>query len=167
MSLMRIMGALLLVCAGAAVGLSKNLELKRRVRLLSALTAALGVMGEEIATLHTPLPELFHALAERGPEPLRAFFAGMEEETGSRPLSELWEERTRSLPLSSEELDALRPLGMSLGRYDGDRQASEIGLVRTRLEALLEAGRAERDGRGRTYLGLGASLGAMLAVILF
>lgn len=165
MSAARLSGALLLVIAGAALGLERSARVKRRVRLLSALGAALGVMAEEISMLRTPLPELFAQLAGRvGPE-LRGFFAALSEPDG-RPVSEEWGECVDELPLLPEERETLRSLALSLGRYDAPSQCAQIELVRTQVGRLAQEARLERDGKGKTYLGLGLSLGAMVAVIL-
>lgn len=165
MSAARLWGALLLVISGAALGSERSARVRRRVRVLSALGAALGVMGEEISMLRTPLPELFARLAGRCAPELRGFFGALSEAEGP-PLSDRWGECVDALPLSPEERGTLRALGLSLGRYDAAAQCAQIGLVRAQVERLAQEARLERDGRGRTYLGLGLSLGAMAAVIL-
>lgn len=166
MSIVRLSGALLLALAGAALGLERSAQVRRRARVLSALCAALGVMEEEISLLRTPLPELFARLAERGGEELRGFFAALSVSDG-RPVSEKWGECVSALPLDGEGRETLRSLALSLGRYDAQSQCAQIGLVRARLERMTQEARSERDGRAKTYVGLGLSLGAMAAVILW
>ncbi len=165
MSVFRLSGALLLVIAGAALGLERSARVKRRVRLLSALGAALGVMAEEISMLRTPLPELFAHLSGRAAPELRGFFAALSE-PDERPLSEKWGECADALPLAPEERETLRSLSLSLGRYDAGAQCAQLELARAQLARLEQEARCERDGRAKTYLGLGLSLGAMAAVIL-
>lgn len=165
MSAARLSGALLLVIAGAALGLERSARVKRRVRLLSALGAALGVMAEEISMLRTPLPELFAQLAGRAGPELREFFATLSE-PDERLLSGKWGECVDALPLLPEERETLRSLSLSLGRYDAGSQCAQIELVRAQIERLAQEARIERDGKAKTYLGLGLSLGAMAAVIL-
>lgn len=165
MSAARLAGALLLILAGAALGLERGARVKGRVRLLSALCAALSVMAEEISLLRTPLPELASRLAASGPEELRSFFAALSP-PGGAPFSEKWAEEVNSLPLNAEARETLSSLGLSLGRYDAQSQCAQIELTRTRLERLTQEARAERDGRAKIYPGLGLSLGAMAAVIL-
>lgn len=165
MSAVKIAGALLMAFAGAALGVERSARVKLRARLLSALCAALGVMAEEISLLRTPLPELFGQLAERGPEETRAFFAELSAADGS-PLSERWSACADELPIRVEEREVLRALGLSLGRYDAASQCTQIEHVRAQLQRMTEEARSERDGKAKTYVGLGLSLGAMLAVIL-
>lgn len=165
MSIARLCGALLLVTAGAALGLEGSTRVKRRVRVLSALSAALGVMAEEISMLRTPLPELFAQLSGRAGPELRGFFAALSEPDDG-PLSGKWGECVDALPLSPEERETLRSLSLSLGRYDAPSQCAQIELVRAQIGRLAQEARTERDGRAKTYLGLGLSLGAMAAVVL-
>ena len=160
-------GALLVTAAGAAAGLRKKQELRRRAALLSALVTALGLMEQEVAGLQTPLPELFRGLARDGPEETRDFFAALAEKIGLCPVSVLWREQANALPLGEQECKTLTALGMSLGRRDADRQAAEIALTRRRMDLFLQHEREELRVHGRTYTGLGLSLGAMLAIILF
>ena len=167
MTAARVFGALLVTAAGAAAGWRKKYELRRRIGLLSALVTALGLMEQEVAALQTPLPELFRALARDGPEETREFFAAVAERTGMVPIGVLWRERANALPLGEQGCKTFAALGMSLGRSDADRQSAEIALTRRRLDALLQQEREELRVHGRTYTGLGLSLGAMLAIILF
>ena len=167
MTAAKVGGALLVTAAGAAAGLRKKYELRRRAELLSALVTALGLMEQEVAALQTPLPELFRTLARDGPEEMREFFAAVAEKTGLVPISALWREQADALPLSGQAGKTLAALGMSLGRCDADRQAAEIALTRRHLDELLQQEREELRVHGRTYTGLGLSLGAMLAIILF
>ena len=163
----RLGGALLLVLGGAAAGWSRRGELKSRQRLLAELLAALGILREEIRQLARPLPAVFEELAADCAPPLGEFFAILARDTGTVPLSQLWREAVARLPLEGECARLLESLGGCLGRYDAESQAAEIDLLRLRLEKLLEEQRRECEGKGRLYPGLGASLGAMLAVILF
>ena len=167
MTAAKLSGALLVTAAGAAAGLRKKCELRRRAALLSALVTALGLMEQELAALQTPLPELFRTLARDGPEETRGFFSAVAAMTGQVPISALWREQANALPLGEQAVKTLAALGMSLGRCDADRQAAEIALTRRRMDALLQQEREELRVHGRTYTGLGLSLGAMLAIILF
>ena len=62
---------------------------------------------------------------------------------------------------------ALAGLGAVMGRYDAERQAAELALVRQRLSDSAQALEREIIARGRHYAGLGAAAGAILAVMLF
>jgi hypothetical protein len=93
MAVTKLLGALLLVSACAALGLERSLELRRRVRNLSALLDALALMRTKICRLLTPLPEMAEDLGREAPEPVRPLFLSLRKELprlGERPFSELW-----------------------------------------------------------------------------
>jgi stage III sporulation protein AB len=168
----KLMGALLLVCAGGAAGIGRSRQLRLRVRSLCALTDALALMQNGICRLLTPLPELAARLALEAPEPARPLFAALLSELhalGERPFSELWaaavETARPTLLLRGEETEALCVLGLSLG---GGAQEQEKALesVSARLEIALTAARAEAETRCRLYTALGLSSGLLLSIML-
>ena len=79
----------------------------------------------------------------------------------------LWTRAADTLELEEQERKALSSLGAVVGRYDAQRQAAEIALVRARLDRAAERYERELAGRAKSYAGLGACLGAMLGVLLF
>jgi stage III sporulation protein AB len=166
-SAVKLAGAMLLVSAGAAAGMKKRMELHRHVLLLTNLISALSVMEEEIATLQTPLPDVFSSLAVSASAELRDFFASLSEKAGRVPMNQLWMAQVQALPLTEDERQTLCALSLILGHYDAQHQGGEIALARRRLETALSQTKERQNGVGRTYLALGVSLGAMLAVILF
>lgn len=156
----------LLVLTGALLGMKRTWALKRRLSLLRDLDAALGLLHGEIATLCTPLPQAFRDLAERGPAAAAGFFALLAAKDADAPLAAVWDRGLELLELDGRERQVLQPLGRVLGRYDAARQAAELELTREALSACARELEEEVKGRGRTYPGLGASLGAMLATLL-
>ena len=54
-----------------------------------------------------------------------------------------------------------------LGRCAAQRQCAELALVRSRFSDAADALERELAARGRRYDGLGAALGAIVAVLLF
>lgn len=147
-------------------GRAKTAALKGRERFLGEMDAALGALQNGIEGLLAPLPDLFAELAERGGESVRGFFACLALSQGETPLGEAWVRALAAAGLTEEERQVLLPLGHVLGRYDAGRQAGEIGLARSGLRRLAGKVRGEIDTRGRTYVGLGASAGAILALLL-
>lgn len=160
------MGCLLLVAAGMLAGHARTAALKERERFLGEMDAALGTLQNGIEGLLAPLPDLFEELAKRGGESVRGFFACLALSQGETPLGNAWERALNAAGLTEEERFALLPLGQVLGRYDAGRQSGEIGLARSELRRLAAGVRSELDTRGRTYVGLGASAGALLALLL-
>ncbi|MGN1002100.1 MAG: stage III sporulation protein AB [Oscillospiraceae bacterium] len=164
--MLRLFGCVLLVAAGALAGNARLTAIKRRVRFLEDMDAALGTLQSRIETLLSPLPDVFGDLAAGGGESVRGFFACLALSQGERPLEEVWAGALAAAELPEPERRILAPLGQTLGRYDVGRQSAEIGLVREGLRHLAASLRGEIAVRGRGYVGLGASAGALLALLL-
>lgn len=155
-----------MLLGGMAAGLSLRRAQRERLCLLEELGAALAVMKSEIASLQTPLPELFSRLSREGPPRLRAFFSVNAVLAAEGRLSEGWAASAGGLPAGERACAALARLGLSLGRYDALRQCAELDTARASIAAAAEDERARLERRGRLYPGLGACLGAMLAILL-
>jgi len=172
MAVTKLLGALLLVSACAALGLERSLELRRRVRNLSALLDALALMRTKICRLLTPLPEMAEDLGREAPEPVRPLFLSLRKELprlGERPFSELWagavEASRGGLLLRGEEAEALCALGLQLGGSAAEQERA-IECASARLELCLQSARAEAESRCRLYAGLGLASGLLLSVVL-
>lgn len=159
---LRLVGGGLLTLAGALLGWEKNAEMRRTLHCLRGICLALGRLQAELTALLPPLPQLFSALGTDC-----ALFAMVSARFGTEPLELLWREAVKALPLGADDARVLEGLGRVLGRYDAPRQASEAALVRDRLAASADALEREIHERGRRFAGLGAALGAMVAVLLF
>lgn len=157
----KLLGAALLTAAGALLGWERTGALRRRLALLRELSAGLGVMADELTALQTPLPRILERLRNR------PFFALVHAGFGGEPFAELWTRAARAPDLAPADREALASLGAVLGRYDADRQAAEIMLTRRRLDQSATVLEAELAGRAKNFTALGASFGAILAVILF
>ena len=157
----RMLGGCLLVLAGALLGYEQKSELRRRQRCLEQLSAALGRMECELVELCTPAPRLFEKLEDC------PFFLLVSAGFGGEPLERLWCRAAEVQPIPERDKQTLKELGATVGRYDAQRQAGEIALARRKLGESAAAIGREISERGRHYMGLGAAMGAILAVILF
>ena len=158
---LKIAGALLLTVAGALLGGTRTAELRRRLALLRELSTGLGLMADELTALRTPLPGILTRLRDR------PFFMLVSCGFGGEPFPRLWARAAETLDLAPTDREALASLGAVLGRYDAATQTAELTLVRRRLDRSASALEAELAGRANTFAALGASAGAILAVILF
>ena len=157
----RLFGGALLALAGGLLGFERNAALRRQQRCLEQLCSALGRMETELTELCTPLPGLLEKLEDC------RFFLLVSAGFGGEPLESLWRRAAEAQPIPPRDRETLGRLGTVVGRYEAGRQAGEIALARRRLsESAAELAREIRE-RGKHFAGLGAALGAMLAVILF
>ena len=157
----RLLGGGLLALSGALLGYEKKTELRKQQSCLEQLCAGLGRMESELAELQTPMPQLLAHLEDC------KFFLLVSAGFGGEPLERLWQRAAECQPIPPKDRETLGRLGGVVGRYDAVRQTAEIALARKNLEESAAALERELRERGKHFAGLGAALGAMLAVILF
>lgn len=168
--MIRGLGALLLFCGCGWLGWALGRQGKDRARLLRQFIGVLEQLRREMSFRLTPLPELFHRLAQNGEEPLSGFLERCARCAGSldAPFQTGWNAAVRELEpeLGKEAVESLCRLGSGLGRCDGAREQEglacsieELRAIHARVE---EAARREE----RLYRSLGLTGGALL-VILF
>ena len=163
---LRLAGAAILVVSGCAAGVGCVSAVNTQLRLMDDLSSALGIIKNEICCLQAPLPDVFLSLHEHGPVLTREFFGFLKTESELSGVRAAWEKGVHCLDIGVEAKLCLERLGLSLGRYDADRQSQEIDAVRLTLSGFADELRRERDRRVRMYPGLGASAGALVAVML-
>lgn len=167
---MKLLGALLLTAAFAAMGLTESLRLRRRARLIADFASGLELLRAEIVSRLAPMPEAAERLALHGPESTRRFYAAVSaglENLGGAEFSEIWSRALGLCELSEGAKLSLLNLGGSLGRYGAQEQSSAILACEAELgrEALGAAEQARVMGRLRAGLALGGGL--ILAIVLY
>lgn len=169
--MLKLLGTLLLLGGGLALGLGAVKELDARARGLAAMAAALNLLEGELAFRLPPMPDLLETLARRAAQPAAGFFAacgrGMEH-LGERPFETIWNDALAEEPmgLCEEDRAVLRELGPVLGRYGPEDQRRAAEAARGRLEAAAERVRERRCREGRAYGTLGLAMGAFLTILL-
>ena len=149
--ILKFFGGGFLVLAGSLLGHCRLSALRTQVRSLRELSTALGFMQNELFEKQRSC--LFFRLLTAG--------------FGTEATETLWRRAAMSLDLPAEAAVALSGLGCVIGRYDAARQAAEIEIVRSQLSDSADRLSEEIAARGKSFTGLGAAAGAMLAVILF
>lgn len=160
--MMKILGAGLMALAGLMAGMGKTAETRKKLCLLEDMDAALGEMAAEIEFRGRPLEEIFESLAQNGPKSCRGFFGMLAIDVGS--MQELWPSAIKQL-LGGDGL-ALAGLGAVLGRFEGERQAAEIGIARQRLKNAAQQLRTEIGEKAKNYPALGLCAGAVVGILV-
>ena len=169
---MNIVGAVLIIGATAAVGLSSVWRMSTRVRVLTGLLSAVETMKNEICDCMTPLPELIEQLTREAAPPVDRLFYRVAKEMadiGMERFYFLWKravEETGELELTEQERQTLIDLGRSLGRYDTEEQRSAFAYAQRRLEGYQRQAEAERAKQGRVHAVLGIAVGVFVVIIL-
>lgn len=155
-----------MLLGGVGAGLGLRREMKTGLEVLAELCSALGVLAIEISELKAPLPELFFRLSQTGPPRLGEFFRENADAAARGELERGWINAADALPICAQAAQALKRLGLSLGKYDAERQTGEIRVVREALVSIYEEERRRFAEGSRIYPGIGACFGAMLAIML-
>lgn len=166
-----LLGAFLIAAASAALGFSYVKEEKRRLQALRSAERMLKTMAGELETRLTPLPELISRLACRCDGAAAAFAKALNLRLchlGEREFSALWAESVEDAfnILSGEEREMLSALGLCLGRYELERQLTELSLTLDRLSRTIDRHSAALPEKRRLGLGLAWAGGALLVIVL-
>ncbi|MFZ5647832.1 MAG: stage III sporulation protein SpoIIIAB [Bacillota bacterium] len=172
--MIKFIGALLLVAAGGAAGMTVARQYAKRPGELKALLSSIQMLETEITFAATPLAEALERIAE-GSEPAVAdFFRRAAHElrpVNGRTAGEAWEKAMDRLysasSLSKRDMHILAGLGRAIGISDRDDQAKHLKLACEQLK--MEIARAEEEASKNTrmwnYMGFCGALAA--AIILY
>lgn len=166
-----LLGAFLIAAASAALGFSYVNGEKRRLCALRSAERMLKTMAGELETRLTPLPELISRLACRCDGAAAAFAEDLNLRLchlGEREFSTLWADSVEVAfdMLSGEEREILSALGLCLGRYELERQLTELSLALDQLSHAIDRRSAALPEKKRLGLGLAWAGGALLVIVL-
>lgn len=169
--MIRLLGTLLIAGASLTLGLTYVAGEVRKLNDLSSMLLLLKEMRGELGARITPLPQLMELVSRRCGGAAGNFARGLHlrmGELGEKEFSVLWNESLKAfLPdLGKEEKDALHVLGRSLGRYELDRQLSELDICMGCLESRIAVYSSSLPEKKRMGLGMACSLGALLLIVL-
>lgn len=166
---MKYIGAALIFTSGIFAGAYRAVTMRRRVKKLYAVITALKILESEICQRLTPLQAAI-ATAFSTPELRRSMekFDALSPQIGETGFSDIWRSCCNQsfAELTGEELTCITAIGRSLGRYDAAAQGQAIDGCLRQIESAYAAESAVCTAYCRTSLGIGASLGAMLSIVL-
>lgn len=168
---MRILGACLLMAAFLFAGVVMIQEKRRRIRTLRELCSALEIMQGELSLRECALPELCCTLSRHGTGKAKSLFSSLHDLLpllGEFPFSALWNKALLCCcnDLNASENDAMISLGLVLGRYDTHTQLRRLRACGALLNQSITAEEQRFPAERKLLLGLSASAGAILAVLL-
>jgi len=170
--LLRFVGAILLAGGAAAVGVRASLRLKTRLRVLSGLSAGIGLMRSELAFREPAIPELMETLAAETDSPVSDLFqccARQSGRLGREPFSAIWEsavDQCEGLELTARECREIRVIGSILGRYDVEGQLAALAALQNRVEQLYSGAVREQENKGKVFGTMGLATGLGLVILL-
>ncbi len=169
--MIRLLGAVLLIAGGGALGLGAVARLDGRVRDLGELAAGLDALQRELGWRLSPLPQALNTAVRTTHGPAADFFArcaqGAERGDG-KSFQEVWREGLTVVPLrlKPEDRTFMERLGSVLGRYDGESQRLALEDAAAGLRSLQGAAADDRNRLGRVYGVLGTAAGLLTAIVL-
>lgn len=169
---LKYLGAILILAACGAAGYLYAASVRKHIRALESVCAALELAAGELRTRAAPMPELCALLARRSDGAAAGFFSQLSgglNALGERAFSEIWKETVE------DELACLRPgeqnelisLGNILGRYELAQQERALAACVLTLRASLSQARQSYPCQKKLGFGLTAAAGALIVVILF
>ena len=169
--MLRLLGVLLLVGCGSALGLGAVGTLQRRAAALESWRGALELLRAELEFSLPPMRELLLRSAQTAPEPVKGCLntaAHGLEELGERSFGEIWDRALGGCvpPLTEEDVDILGRLGGVLGRYDAQSQRQAVERAGRELDGRARCAREELRRSGKAWAAAGLSLGVFAAILL-
>lgn len=168
---LKYLGAILIAAACCAAGYIYTSSVRKHIRALESLCAALELTAGELRTRAAPIPEVCALLAKRSDGAAAKFFSCLSENLallGEKPFSIIWSTAVEDelCCLSPEEQSGLKGLGNILGRYELAQQESALAACLLKLRAGLSQAKQSYPNQRKLGFGLTAAAGALIVVIL-
>lgn len=168
---MRLAGAGLIAAACLLACAIYAAEERQRLRELRELAGVLRLMGGEMETRLTPLPELTSILQKKTKGSAKSFLEHLENEMGElgeKDFGEIWEEAAQASfrQLDGEDRESLTKLGNVLGRYSIDIQMEALRDCTDKLEEKVRKNSEAAPARKRVGMGMICAFCALLLIVL-
>ncbi len=168
--MIKIIGAILILCASGGFGIFKAVQFSNQLRQLSQMLGAIEIIKCELNYTMRPLPQLCRHTAKRLSGAVSEFFLSyanyLEQGLPRTKATEYALEKTRRLTLPPDAVMAVLELCGTIGRYDLDGENRVLQLSGQRLRSALERFESEKRPMAKSYAVLGITTGLAL-VILF
>ena len=170
--MIKIIGALMIVCGTTFWGIGSVMRMKNRVTALQSLIVSADIMRDEICVNLTPLMRVMEIVGQASPEPAAQFYrrvAAKEDEISEQGFFGIWMKSLKecgNLVAGEEERDVLIRLGSGLGKYDCDSQGRIISTAKKSLERIEAKAERERNANSKLHAFLGVAAGMMAVVVL-
>ena len=170
--MIKIIGAMMIVCGTAAWGIGSVIKMRNRVITLRALIESLDIMRDEICINLTPLPKVMELTGKAAPRPVNQFYKNVAAKTAEIPQQGffgIWMsalDESTLLTMGSDERDVLIRLGSGLGKYDCASQGRIIESAKKSLERIEDRAEKERTANSKLHAFLGIAAGMMAVVVL-
>ena len=159
----KIVGAFCIVFCGWSIGNQKVVHLRKKATLISDLLHLLELLCANFTYVNLALPQFFEKASETG-FALLSFPSEIPDFTS-------WKNEFSEMPVfdslfSPEEKSAFLDYWQALGSTGPEEELDRLAFYREKLHLSLSAAQEQSRTYGRMYRNLGASLAAIIAVLL-
>ena len=169
--MLKILGALMLLCGCTGIGLLQVKHMDKRIRTLQSIVCALEVMEQELSFRIPLLQEMLTAAVQVTKGSTKMFFTSCKNELNkgfNKPFCEIWSQMAHEQlsALRERDFDPILALGGVLGRYDSEGQLQAIARTRKALEQEYLNAATERSNKGKVYRVVSTTAGVFLLILL-
>ncbi len=169
--MIKLLGVLLVVCAGVGAGFIQPCSMNQRIRLLEQLEQDLCYMGSELNSSRMSIPELMEVMQEQCgccTKPLYTAVRLRMAEDGAAAFEDAWKVAVKQYCsiLTDGERKKLCSLGLVLGRYLLEDELTAVYDVQEYICKALTMEKEEYRNKSKVSVSLGAAFGAFLAIVL-
>lgn len=171
--MLKVIGALLILFAGTAIGFVQAARFAQRPKQIRALLHLLQRLETEIGYGHTPLPEALERAAAQVGKPLADMLVSVVAklaETEGVSMQQCWEqavaEHWPATALGANEQGVLMRLGSSLGTSDREDQIRHLRLAMSQLQAEEGTAREDQAKYEKMCRSLGVLAGALVVILM-
>ncbi|MEB3101451.1 stage III sporulation protein SpoIIIAB [Ferviditalea candida] len=172
--MLKLMGAALVLFAGAMAGFYQSWRLASRPRQIRGLIHALQVLETEIVYALTPLPEALRKLGRKTAAPVSGLFGQigdrLEQEQGIT-LQEVWEftalDYWKQTAMKETEREIVRQLGRTLGISDREDQVKHLHLAIRELQREEMTAIDEQKRYEKMWKSLGILAGVLIVIMMY
>lgn len=172
--MIKLIGALMILAAGAMIGFGQARRLRERPVELRRFIMMLQQLETEIEYGFTPLPEALYKLGRQHRAQLSGMMADIAAQLKSEAgvtVDEAWRRSVGrywpSLAMNQEDREIIVQLGAVLGTSDREDQLKHLRLAVSLLAAREAEAAEERRKYEKMWKSLGLLGGALIAVILY
>jgi len=169
--MIKLFGALLILCACGVIGYIPVWQMQQRITLLDQLERDLSQMCAELHTSFMSIPELMEVIAEQSGHMTKPMYTAVLEaigEFGPACFSEVWAESTQKtfICLTEQECRKLCDVGMVLGMYVLEDELAMLADILAYLHNALTHEKIHYSEKSKVSVSLAASIGLFFVIAL-
>ena len=167
--MIKLIGAIFLITAGAMTGIYRSCALTQRVRLLEEYITLINEIETQIRYSAQPLYQMLESMSNKNS--IGGFLHKLlSHAQADADFSQAWERAVDAIEnntgITKQDRAIIREFGAGLGKTDIDGQISHCKLCMTAAQNNLENARKEKETKTKLYRSLGVLGGTACALLI-